>query len=67
MNAVSVCKNAVAVPLTWHNLFFLSAHATIDETNLTSSGIVISEIKQRLQGRFGIQHITIQIECSTCE
>jgi cobalt-zinc-cadmium efflux system protein len=45
----------------------LSAHATIAETDLTSSVEIIRELKSRLQNGFGISHTTIQIECTACD
>ena len=53
----SICSGHIA----------LSAHATIAESDLTSSVDIIRELKKRLLDGFGIVHTTIQIECAVCD
>jgi cobalt-zinc-cadmium efflux system protein len=45
----------------------LSAHATIAENDLASRETIMCELKSHLKNRFGIEHTTVQIECTACE
>jgi cobalt-zinc-cadmium efflux system protein len=45
----------------------LSAHVTVGDDGLTSGPEITQELKKRLQDGFGIQHTTIQVECTVCE
>ena len=44
----------------------LSAHVVVSDQSLGDTGPVMSELKQRLQTNFGIEHTTIQFECAAC-
>jgi cobalt-zinc-cadmium efflux system protein len=44
----------------------LSAHVLVSDQLLRDTDLVMSELKQRLQTNFGIEHTTIQFECATC-
>lgn len=44
----------------------LSAHVVVSDQLLRDTNPVMSELKQRLQSDFGIEHTTIQFECAAC-
>jgi len=44
----------------------LSAHVVVSDQLLRDTDPVMSELKQRLQTNFGIEHTTIQFECIAC-
>ena len=44
----------------------LSAHVVVTDQLLRDTDLVMSELKQRLQTNFGIEHTTIQFECAAC-
>ncbi len=44
----------------------LSAHIVVSDRSLGDTGPLMSELKQRLQTDFGIEHTTIQFECAAC-
>lgn len=44
----------------------LSAHVVIADQPLTQAQALMAELKHRLLTGFGIQHTTIQFECSSC-
>jgi len=45
----------------------LSAHVLLDDQTLSATDRPMREIKQLLREQFGIEHTTIQLECSNCE
>jgi len=44
----------------------LSAHVVVADQSLGQAEGLLAELKQRLHDRFGIEHTTIQLECTTC-
>jgi cobalt-zinc-cadmium efflux system protein len=44
----------------------LSAHVIVSDQLLRDTGSAMSDLKQRLQTDFGIEHTTIQFECAAC-
>ena len=44
----------------------LSAHVVLTDQSLSQSQSVMDGLKQALAGRFGIEHTTIQFECTNC-
>ena len=45
----------------------LSAHVVIADQSLVQAQDVMHELKHRLQSGFGVEHTTIQFECTRCE
>ncbi|MEN6392353.1 MAG: cation diffusion facilitator family transporter [Anaerolineaceae bacterium] len=52
----SICSGHVA----------LSAHVTVEEQSSQVNAALMAAIKQRLHDLYGIDHITIQLECPAC-
>ncbi len=52
----SLCAGAVA----------LSAHVTMDSTRWNQGAEVLTALQEVLRHRFGIEHTTIQLECTQC-
>jgi len=44
----------------------MSAHVLLDDQRLSESGAIMNSIKEIADQRFGIEHTTIQFECSDC-
>jgi cobalt-zinc-cadmium efflux system protein len=44
----------------------LSAHAVLENQTLSQSGNIMKELKRILSSKYGIEHTTIQFECSNC-
>jgi len=44
----------------------LSAHVVLEDQNLSQTKRMMEELKSILSSRYGIQHTTIQFECSSC-
>jgi cobalt-zinc-cadmium efflux system protein len=44
----------------------MSAHVLLDDQRLSESGTIMDSIKKIVDQRFGIEHTTIQFECSDC-
>ena len=44
----------------------LSAHVVIGDQTLVQTQAIMDELKSRLQTRFGVEHTTIQFECTSC-
>ena len=44
----------------------LSAHVVLTDQALADSGAIMQGLKARLLDRFGIEHTTIQFECTSC-
>ena len=56
MHIWSLCSNYSA----------LSAHVVIDENNVIPPDIILQQINKELQGRFNINHTTLQLEQVAC-
>ncbi len=47
-------------------IYAMSAHVLIDDLLTSRSAIILEEIERLLQGKYNIEHTTIQFECESC-
>jgi cobalt-zinc-cadmium efflux system protein len=45
----------------------LSAHVVLDDRRLSEATAVLNRITSAMHGEYGIDHITVQFECESCE
>ena len=47
-------------------IYAISAHVVIDDLLTSTSATILKEIERLLQGKYSIEHTTIQFECESC-
>jgi cobalt-zinc-cadmium efflux system protein len=47
-------------------IYAISAHVVIDDLLTSTSAGILKEIERLLQGKYSIEHTTIQFECESC-
>lgn len=45
----------------------LSAHVVLDDRRLSEAANVLRDLRSGLQSEYGITHVTLQLECETCD
>jgi cobalt-zinc-cadmium efflux system protein len=45
----------------------LTAHVLLNDTRISEASLILREIESRAHDEFGIDHVTIQFECESCE
>ena len=45
----------------------LSAHVTIDDQRLSQAATVLRDLRSEMRERYDITHVTVQLECETCD
>jgi len=47
-------------------IYAMSSHVVIDDLLISKSSQILEEIEKLLQGKYSMEHITIQFECESC-
>jgi cobalt-zinc-cadmium efflux system protein len=47
-------------------IYAMSSHVVIDDLLTSKSSQILEEIERLLQGKYSMEHITIQFECESC-